>query len=260
MSFGFSAMIAGPFMQYLISNIGVVETLRSMGSIYFVIMILSANLLKVPKREEDVNVINQNVKKMMKHSSFTTSEAMRTIDFWLLWIVFFINISCGIAVLSIASPMAEEVGMSAIEAAGMVGMIGLLNGGGRIFFASVSDYIGRGITYIAFFLIEVFSFYLLATTSNPFLFQSLVFVIVSCYGGGFSCMPAYLADIFGTKWLSAIHGRILTAWGLAGIFGPLMITICYEKFGNHTMTLKIFSILFVFSLILAIILFKRNRK
>jgi OFA family oxalate/formate antiporter-like MFS transporter len=186
------------------------------------------------------------------------SHATRSLDFIMLWIIFFINITCGIAILSVASPMGEAIGMNAVEAAGMVGMIGLINGGGRIFFATISDYIGRAFTYILFFMSEAVFFYILANTPNVFLFQSVIFCIVACYGGGFSCMPAYLADIFGTKYLSAIHGRILTAWGIAGLVGPYIITKCYENTGAYRDALYLFICLIISSFVLSIILAVRN--
>ena len=260
MSFGFSALIAGPLMSWLVVQVGVENTFVIMAVIYFIIMRLSSLGLHNPPPEvasETLKVINCS---KPKYLNIDTNAAMKTPDFWILWTIFFINISCGIALLSIASPLAENVGMTPYEAAGMVGMIGLLNGGGRIFCASASDYLGRPNTYIGFFLIEIIAFWMLSFTSNPYLFQSIIFVIVACYGGGFSCMPAYISDIFGTKWLSAIHGRILTAWGVAGIVGPMTITLLYEKFGTHVISLRIFTLLFIISLALAIQLKIRNKK
>jgi OFA family oxalate/formate antiporter-like MFS transporter len=127
-------------------------------------------------------------------------EALKTWQFGSLWWIFFTNITCGIALLAVASPMAQEVvGMTPVAAASMVGVIGLINGAGRIFWSTVSDYIGRRNVYIVFFLIEILAFYTLATTTTAFLFQALVLVIISCYGGGFSCMPAYLAICLAPK-------------------------------------------------------------
>ena len=144
--------------------------------------------------------------------------------------------------------------MSPIAAASMVGIIGLLNGGGRIVWSTISDYIGRANTYLAFFVIEIVAFYLLGGVNESFMFQLLVFIIITCYGGGFSCMPAYLSDLFGTKQLSAIHGRILTAWGLAGIAGPLLLSVIYERTNSYSFTLYFFSDCFVVSLLLAVVL------
>ena len=148
-----------------------------------------------------------------------------------------------------------------MAAASMVGIIGLLNGGGRIVWSTISDYIGRRNTYIAFFAIEIVAFYLLADVKDSVMFQTLIFIIITCYGGGFSCMPAYLSDIYGTKQLSAIHGRILTAWGLAGIAGPLVLSQLYERTHSYSITLYFFSACFVLSLIFFILLkFKASIK
>ena len=255
MSFGFASMIAGPLMQYLNANFGVIHTLCIMAIVYNVIMLTSVGLIY---HNLPYNMVNNRYAAELENVH-EINEATKTVNFALLWTIFFINISCGIALLSIASPMAEHIGMNAVEAAGMVGVIGLINGGGRIFFASISDYIGRGITYSLFFLIEIIAFYMLISVDNILLFQSIIFVIVACYGGGFSCMPAYIADIFGTKNLSAIHGRMLTAWGIAGIVGPLVITNIYEIFGNYSIALGLFSGLFALSFILSVILIKHNR-
>jgi OFA family oxalate/formate antiporter-like MFS transporter len=178
-----------------------------------------------------------------------------------LWWIFFTNITCGIGLLAVASPMAQEViKMSPLEAASMVGIIGLLNGGGRIAWSTLSDYIGRRNTYVLFFAIQIVAFYLLASVTDSFMFQALIFIIITCYGGGFSCMPAYLSDLFGTKQLSAIHGRILTAWGLAGIAGPLLLSIIYERTHSYTLTLYFFSGCFVVSLIISLILKFKTEK
>ena len=259
MSFGFAATVAGPEMQNLVASYGLIANFIIVAVIYGTIMILSARVLRDPDKLSTDKQILQQYSTYNETESIKPSRAVRTLDFWLLWIIFFINIACGIALLSIASPMGQEIGMTSIEAAGMVAMIGVINGGGRIFFATISDYIGRGMTYTLFFIIEAYAFFILSKTTNPFLFQSIVLIIIACYGGGFSCMPAYLSDIFGIKWLSAIHGRILTAWGVAGIAGPLMITRCYEYFGGHDIALKIFSGLFIVSLIMSVVLIQRNK-
>jgi OFA family oxalate/formate antiporter-like MFS transporter len=260
MSFGFSAVIAGPLMQYIIELVGLEMNFIIMALSYTIIMILSAFLLDVkPPRKNPKRISTYNMDdNTFILGEYDTKEATHTKEFRILWFVFFVNISAGIAILSIASPMGEEIGMSAAEAAGMVGMIGLLNGGGRIFFASISDFIGRKFTYSIFFLSEIIAFWVLSKTTNPYLFQNIVFIIIACYGGGFSCMPAYLSDMFGNKYLSAIHGRILTAWGVAGIVGPMTITLLYEKFGTHNTALILFAVLFIVNLILIQFMAKRR--
>lgn len=194
-------------------------------------------------------------RRILGHHAFTAREALGTWYFYALWWIFFINITCGIALLAVASPMAQEVvGMTPAAAASMVGIIGLVNGFGRIFWSTVSDYLGRRNVYVLFFLLEIGAFYALATVGAPLAFQLLVLLIISCYGGGFSCMPAYLSDLFGTRELSAIHGKILTAWGLAGIVGPLLLSLIYENTHSYSLTLYFFSGCFVVNLAVALVL------
>lgn len=254
MGFGFASLVAGPLMQILIAKYGLVENFVILACIYAVVMTASALYLEPPKQETAAGK-GQFKAKMPEHVQYTVKEAMHTWQFYALWWIFFTNITCGIGLLAVASPMAQEViGMSPIAAASMVGIIGLLNGGGRIVWSTISDYIGRANTYLAFFVIQIVAFYLLGGVNESFMFQLLVFIIITCYGGGFSCMPAYLSDLFGTKQLSAIHGRILTAWGLAGIAGPLLLSVIYERTHSYSFTLYFFSACFVVSLLLAAVL------
>lgn len=224
MGFGFASLIAGPLMQMLTVSFGLVTNFLILGCVYVIIMSVSSAYLAPPM--QTVNILNTAKSAAAKPAvrQYTVGEAMKDWKFYALWWVFFTNITCGIGLLAVASPMAQEVvNMSPLAAASMVGVIGMINGFGRIAWSTVSDYLGRRNTYVVFFFIEIFAFYALANTTDAFFFQLLVLIIVSCYGGGFSCMPAYLSDLFGTKQLSAIHGRILTAWGMAGIAGPFCL-------------------------------------
>jgi len=170
----------------------------------------------------------------------------------------FTNITCGIGLLSVVSPMAQEVvKMSPLAAATMVGFIGLLNGFGRLAWASVSDFIGRANTYILFFGIQIIAFFFLAQTTDSLIFKILIFLIISCYGGGFATIPAFLSDLFGTKELSAIHGNILTAWAMAGVVGPLIVAWVKEITNSYNGTLVVFSGVFVTSLVVATLLKRR---
>lgn len=254
MGFGFASLIAGPIMQSLIQSYGLVSTFLILGTVYLMIMVSSSLYLAPPPCGKKLP-IGTVVESVGPTSQMTTKEALSTWQFYALWCIFFINITCGIGLLSVASPMAQDVAkMSPAAAAAMVGMIGLVNGLGRIIWASISDYIGRGATYVAFFMIEIFAFYKLSNAADPMLFQLLVFLIITCYGGGFAAMPAYLSDFFGTKELSAIHGKILTAWAAAGIIGPLLVAWIRETANSYTSTLLIFSSCFVFSLAIAVYL------
>lgn len=254
MGFGFASLVAAPLMQLLIAKFGLVQNFVILACIYAAVMTASALYLE-PPRQENIQAKGEFKAQLPEQAQYSVKEAMHTWQFYALWWIFFTNITCGIALLAVASPMAQEViGMSPVAAASMVGVIGLLNGGGRIVWSTVSDYLGRANTYLAFFVLEIIAFYLLGSVTDSLLFQLLVFIIITCYGGGFSCMPAYLSDLFGTKQLSAIHGRILTAWGLAGIAGPLLLSMIYERTHSYSVTLYFFSGCFIVSLLLTLVL------
>ena len=256
MGFGFASLIAGPVMQLLIAKYGLINNFIILGCVYMVIMTASSLYLEPPKVPA-VTEVKAKLASLPENNQaqYTVNEAMKTWHFYALWWIFFTNITCGIGLLAVASPMAQEViQMTPLAAASMVGIIGLLNGLGRIVWSTISDYIGRRNTYIMFFLLEIVAFYILASVTDSFLFQALIFLIITCYGGGFSCMPAYLSDLFGTKQLSAIHGRILTAWGLAGIAGPLLLSWIKETTNSYSITLYFFSGCFAISLLIAVIL------
>ena len=259
MGFGFAALIAGPVMQFLTETVGLFENFLIMGISYAVIMCLSAWYLAPPRPGDVEETENAPAKTSAPlrapHRQYTRNEAIRTWRFWALWWIFFTNITCGIGLLAVASPMAQEViGMNADKAASLVGIIGVVNGAGRIGWAAISDRIGRGSVYVLFFLLEAVSFTILADTRNEALFYILVLGIVSCYGGGFSCMPAYLADLFGVRQLSSIHGSILTAWGLAGIAGPVLLAFMKEETSGYTATLFLFAALLTLAFFIALLL------
>lgn len=255
MGFGFASLIAGPLMQYLSARYGLERNFIILGLAYMVIIGASALYLKPPETTVKSVAMGRINRFKMPTTGFTVGEATRTWQFWALWWIFFINITCGIGLLAVVSPMAQEVcQMRAADAAAFVGIIGLINGFGRIAWSTVSDYLGRGVTYIVFFLIEIAAFWKLSSITDILIFEIIVLVIVSCYGGGFSCMPAYLSDIFGTKQLSAIHGRILTAWGIAGVVGPFLVSLFREKTSGYGQILIFFAILFVGNLLVALVL------
>jgi MFS family permease len=165
-------------------------------------------------------------------SSVHYRDAPKTKQFWLIWAVLCLNVSAGIGVIGMASPMLQEIfGASAAVAAGFTGLISLFNIGGRFFWASLSDRIGRKATYATFFLLGIVLYAgapTLARSGSQAAFVLAVCVIVSMYGGGFATIPAYLADTFGTQFVGAIHGRLLTAWSTAGIIGPVLVNYIRE--------------------------------
>ena len=255
MGFGFASLIAGPLMQFLVAQFGLVNNFIILGVIYLVIMGASSLYLKAPQQKHSTRTTKDKSTMYVHTHGMLANDAMKTWQFGALWWVFFINITCGIGLLSLASPMAQEaIGMTPTAAASLVGIIGIFNGGGRIAWSTISDYLGRAKTYILFFIIEIVAFYLLAQTNSALTFQLLILLIITCYGGGFSCMPAYLADLYGIRQLSTIHGRILTAWGLAGITGPMLVSYFHEAGYGYTTALECFAALFVLNTIIAIVL------
>ena len=258
MGFGFAAAVAGPVISYLINAVGLVNTFYTIGIVYFIIIALSSYLIH-PVPEGYLPESQGEFKD--RRPQYTANQAMKTGKFYALWFLLFINITCGIALLSVASPILQETtGMTALAAAGIVGIMGLFNGGGRFFWATLSDYFGREIVYTSFFILEIIAMLILGNVSNVILFQVFLFVVMTCYGGGFSCIPAYLSDVFGTKHLSAIHGRILTAWAFAGIVGPCIISWAKGALATYQSTLFIFALLYAAALFVSVCLVYRLRK
>ncbi|GGB39860.1 MFS transporter [Lentibacillus populi] len=258
MGFGFAALISGPAAASLIVKVGISNTFFILGIIYFAVMSLASLYLAPPPKgwaPKGFRESEQNGTRKIKPdlSQLTANEAIKTRRFWMLWFMLFLNVTCGIAIISVASPMAQQIaGMTPAAAAAMVGIMGLFNGGGRIGWATLSDYIGRPNVYTTFFVIQIAAFLLLPFAASAILLQILVFFIVSCYGGGFSSVPAYIGDIFGTKQLGAIHGYILTAWAMAGVAGPLLLSLIYDSTKSYNITMFVFGILFIVALILSL--------
>jgi OFA family oxalate/formate antiporter-like MFS transporter len=183
------------------------------------------------------------------------NDAVRTLPFYGLWLMMFINISCGIGIIYTASPLAQEsIGLTPAQAAGVVGLMSIFNGLGRLGWASFSDYLGRANTYTLFFALQIVAFWLLPDIHSVILFQVVLYMILTFYGGGFSTLPAYIGDLFGTKELGAIHGYVLTAWAMAGVFGPQIVARLYEATASYQTVLHIFSAAFVVALAVSIMM------
>jgi OFA family oxalate/formate antiporter-like MFS transporter len=258
MGFGFGALIFGPIMAKLFVAISIPSTFYALGVLYFVVMNLSAWYLEPPEkgwlpmgmRASEKGAAKVSVKADL--AQMTAKEALGTPRFYYLWLMLFINVTCGIAVISAASPMLQEIlGMSAASAAAVVGLNGLFNGVGRIFWASLSDKLGRSTVYSVFFALQIILFLSLPNIKSAILFQVVFFAILTCYGGGFSCVPAFIGDVFGTKELARIHGYILTAWSAAGIVGPTIASMVREQTSSYMASFSIFSGFFVVALIIS---------
>lgn len=261
MGYGGGAMVGAPLAVWLMGHFsagggtGVAETLIVMGMIYFIVMSAGALGFRVPpngwKPQGWEPSSSQKANAMITQGHVHLDKAWKTKQFWLIWCVLFLNVTAGIAVISMASPMLQDVFGGALlgledngaaitaaqqaaiaaAAAGLVGLISLFNSVGRLFWASLSDKLGRKNTYYIFFVLGIITYCLLPTWGHMGLaamFVISICLILSMYGGGFSTVPAYLADIFGTQMVGAIHGRLLTAWAAAGLIGPVVIALIRE--------------------------------
>jgi MFS family permease len=269
MGFGGGAMIGAPLADILMkhfatpTSVGVKETFVTMGIIYFVAMMAGAFGYRVPPpgwapalgtsgRAITTDHAALQQRPMITGRHVHVDVAWRTPQFWLLWAVLWLNVSAGIGVIGMASPMIQEVfggrlihlpgvplreltaaqkAQLATIGASFAALLSLFNIGGRIGWASLSDYIGRKTTYFIFFALGIVLYASApqaGRAGHVAVFAILFCIIITMYGGGFSTIPAYLADIFGTQFVGAIHGRILTAWSAAGILGPVLVNYIRE--------------------------------
>ena len=260
LGFGSGALITAPVAANLMEGVGISTTYFILGVSYFILMILGASYIAPPAKDympEGMKQATASGEKKVKLdlAQMSAKEAVKTRQFWMLWAMHLVNVTAGIMMISVASPMAQEiVGLSVAGAATMVGVMGLFNGGGRLIWAAISDYIGRTNIFVIFFTIQVITFAVLPFTTNVILFQVFIFLVVSCYGGGFSNLPAYASDLFGTKQLGVIHGYLLTSWSLGGIFGPIIVSTVKNAYDSYIPVFYLFTGLIAVSLLISLLL------
>src|SRR6204780_3994304 len=247
MGFGGAAFIASPLSVWLMgifstpTHVGVAETFAVLGLVYFCFMMVGAAIVRLPPPgwAPEGYVAPAQPKKLITTRNVFVYQALKTPQFWLIWWVLCLNVSAGIGVIGQASAMSQEMfpgRITATAAAGFVGLMSLFNMGGRFFWASVSDFIGRKNTYFAFFALGFVLYALVpyaGAAGSVALFVLCFCVIISMYGGGFATVPAYLRDMFGTRYVGAIHGMLLTAWSAAGVFGPVLVNYIRQYNVNH---------------------------
>ncbi len=261
MGFGGGAMIGSPLATILMehfktpTDVGVWQTFVALGVIYFMFMLGGAFGYRLPPAgwQPAGWTPPTNAKAMITTGNVHLRDAHKTLQFWLIWAVLCLNVSAGIGIIGAASPMLQETfggrlfgdpsvgfaqfndaqkAQAALVGAAFVGLFSLFNIAGRFFWASLSDKIGRKMTYYTFFTLGFLCYALaptLATLGMLGVFAAAFCLIASMYGGGFATIPAYLADIFGTQFVGAIHGRLLTAWSTAGIVGPVIVNYMHDN-------------------------------
>ena len=243
MGFGSGALVGGPpgiaLMDHFktADSVGVAETFLVMAGLYFVMMNFGAFIVRVPAPgwQPAGFVAPARPQKLVTTAHVSVDNAWRTPQFWLLWMVLCMNVTAGIGVLAQASPMAQDMfGVSAAIAGGFVGLLSICNMAGRFIWSSFSDLIGRKGIYCVYFLAGCLLYLAIPytqKTNNVPLFVVVACAIISMYGGGFSTIPAYLRDLFGTMQVGAIHGRVITSWSMAAVLGPQLVTnfSAYQK-------------------------------
>ncbi len=254
--FGAGALVTAPAATHLIQSVGVLQTFAYLGIAYLVITMGTGYFMRNPpvgwKPEGWVPSATQTVQRAA--TDYTLGGALKTWQWWALWTLLFLNTSAGISIISQESPMFQEIGkVSVIVAAGMVGIASIGNAAGRVFWAWISDAITRRWTFVVMFLLQVGLFWILPGVSSATGLAVLAFIILLCYGGGFGAMPAFAADYFGSKNVGPIYGLMLTAWGTASAFGPLLIAHMRQSSGSYTSGLHVVAGIMAVSVILPLL-------
>ena len=254
--FGAGALITAPLATHLIKTVGVTTTFLYLGIGYLIVSVLAGSFMVNPP----TGYVPEGwtppaaLQKTEATHDFTLGEALRTWQWWVLWLLLFLNTSAGISIISQESPMFQELaGVTAGVAALMVGYVAFGNALGRVFWAWVSDLIPRRFVFLIMFLLQAVLFWVISTIHTQGALTAVAFVILLCYGGGFGTMPAFAADYFGPKYVGAIYGLLLTAWGFASAFGPLLIAHTRQATGHYAGGLHILAIVVLCSAVLPFI-------
>jgi len=233
--FGAGALVTAPVANSLIASVGVGGTFEILGLAYLVVVFACALVMRNPPE----GYAPAGYSAVVSHSGrstrdFTLRQALGTWQWYALWLTLFLNTTAGIAIISQASPMAQEIsGVSAATAAGMVGLISIANGSGRFLWAWFSDAVGRRTVFLMMFLLQAAAFLLLSQVHHFGVLSLLAFVILLCYGGGFGTMPAFATDYFGAAQIGSIYGLMLTAWGCAAVFGSSLVAGIRQATGHY---------------------------
>jgi OFA family oxalate/formate antiporter-like MFS transporter len=254
--FGAGALITAPVATRLIQSVGVLTTFAYLGIAYLVVTIIAGSFMQNPpdgwKPEGWSPTASQTSQRAGR--DFMLGEALKTWQWWALWLLLFLNTCAGISVISQEAPIFQELtGATAIVAAGMVGLASIGNAVGRVFWAWVSDLITRRATFAVMFVLQVLLFWFLPNIATVTLMTMVTFVVLMCYGGGFGTMPAFTADYFGPKNVGPIYGLMLTAWSFASAVGPLVMAHMRETAGSYRGALHVVAGVMAVSILLPIL-------
>ena len=254
--FGAGALVTAPVATRLIQTVGVLSTFAYLGIAYLVVTVVAGFFMQNPPdgwRPGGWTPTASETSQRAGHD-YTLSEALKTWQWYALWLLLFLNTCAGISIISQEAPIFQELtGVSAVVAGGMVGVASLGNAVGRVLWAWVSDLITRRATFFVMFLVQVLLFWFLPNIGAATLMAIVTFVVLMCYGGGFGTMPAFTADYFGPKNVGPIYGLMLTAWGFASAFGPLFIAHMRETTGSYSGALRVIAGVMAVSTLLPIV-------
>jgi OFA family oxalate/formate antiporter-like MFS transporter len=254
--FGAGALVTAPVATRLIQSVGVLQTFAYLGIAFLIVTVVAGYFMQNPPegwKPEGWKPTASEVSQRAGHD-YTLGEALRTWQWWALWLLLFLNTSAGISVISQESPLFQELArVTAVAAASMVGIASIGNAFGRVFWAWASDSITRRATFVVMFLTQAVLFWILPSISSASVLTFVTFVILMCYGGGFGTMPAFVADYFGSKNVGPIYGLMLTAWGFASAFGPLLIAYMRQSSGTYRGALHVIALVMAVSVVLPLI-------
>ncbi|GAB4202810.1 MAG: OFA family MFS transporter [Roseiflexaceae bacterium] len=238
--FGAGALVTAPVATGLIGSVGVLSTFAYLGVAYLLLTVAAALFMRNPPADYRPPGWNPSPVEARAATNFTLGGALHTWQWYALWALLFLNVTAGISIISQAAPMAQEItGIDAALAATFAGLLGIPNGLGRFLWSWLSDLAGRRWVFLAMFLAQAAVFLLLPRVATFALFAALTVVVLLCYGGGFGTMPAFAADYFGPRNVGSIYGLMLTAWGVGGVLGPLLIARIRESSGSYGTALLI---------------------
>jgi OFA family oxalate/formate antiporter-like MFS transporter len=254
--FGAGALVTAPVATRLIQSVGVLQTFAYFGIAFLVLTVVAGYFMQNPPAGWKPQGWSPTASQTSQRSrrDYTLGEALRTWQWWALWLLLFLNTSAGISVISQEAPLFQELArVTAVAAAGMVGVASIGNAFGRVFWAWASDSITRRATFVVMFLGQILFFWALPSISSAGVLTVVAFIVLMCYGGGFGTMPAFAADYFGTKNVGAIYGLMLTAWGSASAFGPLLIAFLRQSTGSYARGLHVIAGVMAVSVLLPLI-------
>jgi MFS transporter, OFA family, oxalate/formate antiporter len=253
--FGAGALVTAPIATTLIKHVGVLSTFAYLGIAYLLVTVVANLFMKNPPEGwQPQDHIPSGIRSQHSTHDYSLREALGTWQWWALWLILFLNTSAGISIISQEAPIFQELAhVRSAVAAGMVGFVSIGNAFGRVFWAWISDSITRRATFISMFAIQVVLFWILPSITGAAVLSAISFMILMCYGGGFGTMPAFTADYFGSKNVGPIYGLMLTAWGAASAFGPLLIAHMREMSGSYRGALHILALIVLVSTVLPLI-------